>query len=239
MMNGASHRLLLFGATGAIGSAIADHAIHAEWSVTAVTRGAPPAEQRAGITWISHDPASSDSEPLRAAAPFDAVCWAQGANLADSIADFDADAHLALYTANCLSVLTSLSALVRDKLLTPDGARLCVISSIWQERARQNKLSYTVTKAALGGLIRSASVDLGRDRHLINAVLPGVLDTPMTAANLSAEQLATIRGKTGHHALPTLGSVAELVLFLCSLANDSISGQSIAVDLGMSNASLV
>ena len=34
--------------------------------------------------------------------------------------------------------------------------------------------SYTVTKAAVGGLVRAAAVDLGRSGHLVNAVLRGI-----------------------------------------------------------------
>jgi Dehydrogenases with different specificities (related to short-chain alcohol dehydrogenases) len=68
-----------------------------------------------------------------------------------------------------------------------------VISSIWQNIARQNKLSYCVTKAALQGLIQSLMIDLGSAGHLVNAVLPGVLDTQMTRNNLLAEQLQKSR----------------------------------------------
>ena len=135
--------------------------------------------------------------------------------------------------------MKSASALLECGLLRPEGARLTIVSSIWQERARQNKLSYTVTKAAVGGIVRAAAVDLGADKHLVNGVLPGVLQTPMTEANLSAEQIDIIRGKTTSGRLPDLATVAEMIVFLCSRENTAISGQSITVDLGMSNASLV
>jgi NAD(P)-dependent dehydrogenase (short-subunit alcohol dehydrogenase family) len=114
-----------------------------------------------------------------------------------------------------------------------------MVSSIWQERARGNKLSYTVTKAAVGGLVRSASVDLGEQGHLVNGVLPGVLDTPMTAANLAPEQIAAVANMTPLGRLPDLDTLAELICFLCSPENNSITGQSIAVDLGMSNVRLL
>ena len=87
--------------------------------------------------------------------------------------------------------------------------------------------------------VRAASVDLGSDGHLVNGVLPGVLDTPMTRANLSVDQIATVTGKSTLGRLPDLATLAETILFLCSPANNSITGQSIAVDLGMSNANLL
>ena len=232
-------RLLLFGASGAIGQAIAQHAVAAGWIVVGVTRGAVPSD-RAASEWLRYDPLDGDATTaLAGQAPFDGVCWAQGTNMNDSPQDFDAARHLELYRANCLGVLMAMAALVAHDLLRAGGARLVVISSIWQERARQNKLSYTVTKAAIGGLVRSASIDLGTDGHLINAVLPGVLDTPMTASNLTPTQIDVVRGKTSLGRLPDLATLADTVMFLCSPANRSITGQSVAVDLGMSIANLV
>jgi 3-oxoacyl-[acyl-carrier protein] reductase len=232
-------RLLVFGASGAIGQKVVERALSRGWSVTAVTRGPAPARDD-GVTWRSWDPLTApDAAVLSDDAPFDGVCWAQGANLADSLSDFDIDRHRALYDANVGSVLISAAALVSSGLLRRGGARLAVVSSIWQERARTDKLSYTVSKAALGGLVRAASVDLGRSGHLINAVLPGVLDTPMTRANLSAEQVDMVAGMTTLGRLPDLHTLAETILFLCSADNSSLSGQSLAVDLGMSNARLI
>jgi hypothetical protein len=233
-------RLLVFGASGAIGSAVVRRALARGWSVTGVSRGEPPAETTDSMEWLSYDPLSGDSDaPFPADEPFDGICWAQGANLADSLHAFDVERHLELYRANCLSVMISASSLVRSGLLGADGARLTIVSSIWQERARADKLSYTVTKAAVGGLVRSASVDLGSGGHFVNGVLPGVLETPMTVANLSAEQIAAVSNMTPHRRLPDLDTLAELICFLCSPENNSITGQSITVDLGMSNVLLI
>jgi 3-oxoacyl-[acyl-carrier protein] reductase len=235
-------RFLVFGASGAIGAAVSERGARAEWEVV----GAARSEQRpfpgAPVhSWAIYDPFGAGGLPatLMEGGAFDAVCWAQGANLADSIRTFEASAHLDLYRSNCLYVLQSLHDLLAAGLLSEEGARLCVVSSIWQTLARQNKLSYVVTKAAVGGLVRSAAVDLAAEGHLVNAVLPGVLDTPMTAANLSAAQLASVKSATLFNALPSLDSVAELVGFLCSPANTSITGQSMAVDHGFSHARLL
>ncbi len=235
-----SWKLLVFGASGAIGRSVTRHACARGWTVVGATRGETPADGSDGLTWRRYDPLTDDADQaLRGEARFDAVCWAQGANIADSLLAFDVERHLALYKANCLSVMLSLSSLLKNDLLRPGGARLAVMSSVWQERARQDKLSYIVTKAAIGGLVRSASVDLGTRGHLINGVLPGVLDTPMTAANLSAAQIAAVSCKSSVGRLPDLATLSETVLFLCSRANNAVTGQSIAVDLGMSNAILI
>jgi NAD(P)-dependent dehydrogenase (short-subunit alcohol dehydrogenase family) len=237
-MQKATHRVLLFGGSGAIGTAIAAAAIERGWDVVAVAR--EPKTAPGGVRWIQLNPMAQNfsPEPLRAHGPYAAVCWAQGANTNDSVYDVSLAKNRELYEANCLYILVTLRALLEHDLLQRP-ARLCVISSIWQKLARQNKLSYCMTKAALEGLVLSAATDLAGDGHLINAVLPGALDTPMTRRNLAAAQIDTLTSATRFQRLPALGDVSSLVLFLCSPENTGITGQFIAADLGFSNVRLL
>jgi NAD(P)-dependent dehydrogenase (short-subunit alcohol dehydrogenase family) len=240
-MTDGGERLLLFGASGAIGGAILGAALARGWHVTAVSRhGAAGADARAGVLWIAADPleAGFPAEALAPTGPYTSVCWAQGANRNDSVYDVSVESHLAIYNANCTYILVTLQALLAAGLLER-GSRLCVISSIWQEMARQNKLSYCVSKAALRGLVLSAAADLAKDGHLINAVLPGALDTPMTRANLSAEQIGRLEGATQFGALSQLRDVASLVCYLCGAENTGVTGQFIAADLGYSRVRIV
>jgi NAD(P)-dependent dehydrogenase (short-subunit alcohol dehydrogenase family) len=238
-MANSSQRLLLFGASGAIGSAILERAAAKGWHVTAVSR-TRPADIGAAVAWVAADPldASFSGNLLDGVGPCNSVCWAQGANSSDSVYDVDPDANLALYKVNCLYILITLRALLDRRLLEP-GSRLVVLSSIWQSLARQSKLSYCMTKAALEGLVLSASVDLAADGHLINAVLPGALDTPMTRRNLSAEQIGRLTAATKFERLPQLEDVTSLVCYLCSRENTGITGQFIASDLGYSRVRIV
>lgn len=233
-------RLLLFGATGAIGDAILRAAIARGWQVTGVSRKTPETLPEGSVSWIAADPldVSFRAEQLASGGPYDGVCWAQGANLNDSVYDVDARRHLEIYNANCTYILVTLQALLQVGLLGR-GARLCVISSIWQEMARQNKLSYCMSKAALRGLVLSAAADLAKDGHCINAVLPGALDTPMTRRNLSAEQIERLESATQFGRLPQLDDVASMACFFCSEENTGTTGQFIAVDLGYSRVRIV
>jgi len=221
---------LVFGGSGQIGAACADKLGEDGCDVVATSR-------QGGDGVAAYDPLANKLA-LPGEGQFDAVVWAQGANLGDSILDFDLERHRAIYDANVTFVLESLHALLTSDRLA-DGARLCVISSVWQNVARPNKLSYMVSKAALQGLVQSAATDLAERGILVNAVLPGALDTPMTRANLSTEQIARISGMTKFGRLAALDDVAALVAFLCSPANTSITGQFVAVDLGFQNARLV
>lgn len=233
-------RVLVFGASGAIGMALGRSFFDRNWDVVAITRtGRPSTDALPECNWFAWDPFAADDEPpKRINQPFDAVVWAQGQNLNDSIQTFDAVAHEELYRANVMYIMQTLHTLLSYSLLVVP-ARLCVISSIWQNIARQNKLSYAVTKSALQGLVRSLAIDLGKDGHLVNAVLPGALDTPMTRANLTVEQVRRLEEATPVGKLATLDDVCNLTNFLCSLDNTGITGQFIAADRGFSFARII
>lgn len=238
-MEASTQHLLVFGGSGAIGGAVVEAALARGWQVTSVARNA--VERAApGPRTLAMDPLADTfaASQLSPSKHYTSVCWAQGTNTNDSVYDVDVADHRRLYDANCTYILITLKALLDGGFLAP-ASRLCVISSIWQELARQSKLSYCISKAALQGLVLSASADLARDGHLINAVLPGALETPMTRKNLTAEQIDRLTAATAHKRLVTLEEVATAVCFLCSPENTGITGQFIAADLGFSRVRIV
>ncbi|MFJ4145763.1 SDR family oxidoreductase [Pseudomonas sp. NPDC089734] len=232
-------RIAIFGASGTIGSGLVDWFAARDWNVSAIVRqvaaGGGAREQVATIVWnpLANEPVPASLSQL------DAVVWAQGDNCTDNITDLDYERHMRMYEANVGHVLVSLNALLKADALAGSGAGLCVISSIWQNIARQNKLSYCVTKAALQGLVRSVSLDLADEGHVINAVLPGALDTPMTRANLSADQISRLEAATPGARLAGVADVAAAVEFCCSPAHRSITGQFLTVDKGFTHARIV
>ena len=236
-MTKGAQKILLFGGTGSIGSSIKAQFLSRGWEVISVTRNDPTDSDQ--IKWdVLNDDPNNALLTMKAKGPFDAVCWAQGQNGSDSIYSFDEMFHQNMYDANVIFILKSLHNLLKNALLTP-SAKLCVISSIWQTIARQNKLSYGVTKAAIQGLVLSLANDLAKEGHLINAVLPGVIDTPMTHENLTQAQIDNVKKSTQFNKLPKLEDVAHAVYFLCSKENTGTTGQFIKVDLGYSDVRIV
>ena len=116
---------------------------------------------------------------------------------------------------------------------------MVVLSSIWSQKSRPNKLSYSVSKAALSGLIRSLSVDLGASGIQINAVLPGPIDTPMTIKNLKPEELARVISETPIERLIKLEEVVSVVCAFVTGKMKGVTGQEIIIDGGWSVSKLV
>lgn len=233
---------LIFGASGSIGKAICQQFHERGSRVIGVGRSNDPSLKAHPIEWISWTGSESQLNQKLAIRladqKLDCVVWAQGMNFNDDINSFDSTMHLQMYDANVIFILKSLHTIMGGKFLA-QNARLCIISSIWQNIARQEKLSYCVTKSALQGLVQSLTVDLGREGILVNAVLPGALDTPMTRSNLNSSQLENLESGTPLKSLANLGDVAGLVHYLCSQDNAGITGQFIAADRGFSNARIL
>jgi len=223
-----SPTVLLFGAGGALGSAIATHLAAEGFEVhTAGTTRWHGAATHLPLSY--QDPCRSPSfSPLPS---LDAVVWAQGVNCSDTVESFEPADLERLLQGNVLFIASSLQALITaDKLSS--ACRLAVVSSIWQLESRPGKFSYTVSKAALQGLVKSCALDLGPRGILINAVLPGVVDTPMTRTHLSAEQITAITSQSALGRLAEPADIASAVGFLISPANRCITGQFLTVDAG-------
>lgn len=227
----ATKKCLVFGGNGAIGGAVVANFKKNGYEVWLTSR---TANLKSSDTLVATGESQVDEKAFAFAPIFDAVVWAQGSNLNDSIKDFKSQDFDQLINANVRFVAATLSTLLSLNKLT-SGSKLCVVSSIWQDAIRPNKLSYAVSKAALNGLVKSVALDLADKEIFVNAVLPGVIDTPMTRSVLSDGQVVNVQNRTGFARLVQPNEVAELIFFLCSDANGCVTGQSIVADLGFAN----
>ena len=117
-------------------------------------------------------------------------------------------------------------AVVRPMLKQRSGQIINLASFAGRHGAR-GQASYAAAKAGLLGLTESLAKELGSRNIRVNAILPGVLPTPMTA-KLSEAQLATFAAA---NALGRLNAVAEVARFIAFLAStENISGQLFQLD---------
>ena len=211
---------LVFGANGSIGSACAEKLL-----------------LHGTVTHGSRDLKELQSQ-LDSFSRFAGVVWAQGINASDSSATFEVDSYEKVMEANVTFVLRSLKVLLDAKKVQRDS-QLVLLSSVWGQLSRPNKLSYGISKAAIGGMLRSLSADLGPLGIQINAVAPGPIDTPMTTTNLKPEELERVISESPLKRLVNLGVVASVVCELAAGKLSGVTGQEIIVDNGWSVSKLV
>jgi 3-oxoacyl-[acyl-carrier protein] reductase len=216
--------VLVFGSSGALGSAISDEFENLGFNVIRLTSATAKEAclSTQDVNWPS---------TVCANGKITAAIWAQGFNQSDSIETFSVDTFSKHVDANLTYILETLGQLISTDAFSND-ARIVVLSSIWQDSSRRNKLSYIVTKSALKGLVSSLCLELGSKGISINAVLPGVTDTPMTHRNLDANQIAHVIDETPLGQLPKIEDVSRTVTWLASQESKGINGQFVTVDNG-------
>ena len=227
-------KLLIFGGTGALGTAIAQKFSDEGYEVIFGVRTITDAKNQFQV------PLTTAPVPeILKGELFDAVVFAQGANINDSVVTSSLDDLNRLFEANVTFISENTKALISHNLIKHKG-KIVILSSLWEQLTRQEKMAYTVTKAAVGGLVRSMAVDLGNAKGiLVNGLLPGIVETPMSRGLLSAKQIENIEAQTPGHKLTVPTDVANATYLLGCEDNTAISGQSLFVDYGFSIARVI
>jgi 3-oxoacyl-[acyl-carrier protein] reductase len=116
--------------------------------------------------------------------------------------------------------------------LLADGASVINVGSSVALRGRANGVHYTASKAALIGLCRALSKDLGPRGIRVNTVAPGLTETE-PGAGLPAAVVERIAGMTALGRIGQPEDVAGAVLFLAGDTSRYISGATLNVDGGI------
>jgi NAD(P)-dependent dehydrogenase (short-subunit alcohol dehydrogenase family) len=175
---------------------------------------------------------------IRNVSRLDGVVWAQGLNGNDSIANFNIDAYSEMLQANLGFIFQTAKILLSEGKVSR-GTNFVVISSIWSQLSRPNKLSYSVSKAGISAAVRSMAVDLGPTGIQVNAISPGPIESPMTRENLSEAQINFITDQTPLKRLVSLDEVANVAYRFANGEMPGITGQEIFVDGGWGVSKLV
>lgn len=113
-----------------------------------------------------------------------------------------------------------------------NGGYILAISSLYGQISRAGRTAYTMSKHALIGLIKTASIELGRYNIKVNAISPGFVNTSLTRKNNDDEQIKIMRENIPLNRLANPIDIANVAYFLCSEKNTYITGQDITVDGG-------
>lgn len=122
--------------------------------------------------------------------------------------------------------------IVRNMLFHRTAGAIVHVSSISVRAGAKGLAMYAASKGALEAFSRGVAREWGERGIRSNCVVPGYMDTEMTAT-ITPEQRAKIHRRTAMRRAVDVQSVAATVAFLLSDAAESITGQEIVVDAGM------
>lgn len=236
-----ARRILLYGGSGGIGSAIA-RLLHKNGDeLYLVGRNEEKLEELASQTGAHFIAGDITQEGFyqnvmeQAGKELDGLVYAIGTiNLGSlrrlSEADFLDDFHVNAMGA-ALAVKAALSALKKAQ----NTASVLLFSSVAAQQGFSLHASIGMAKGAVSGLTVSLAAELA-PKIRVNAIAPSLTQTPLSESLLSNLQIA--EAIAGQHALKRLGSpedIAHLAVFLLSSEASWITGQIIGVDGGRSS----
>ncbi len=155
-----------------------------------------------------------------------------------ALADADAAEWWRVVRTNLLGTFALTQEAARAMRAHGDGGRIVIISSEWGVTGWPNASAYAASKAGLVSLVKCLGRELAPEGILVNAIAPGVIDTPQLQvdADDASVDLQTMR-KRYAEGIP-LGRVgrateiAEAVQFLADPALAAMAGQTMQINGG-------
>ena len=95
-----------------------------------------------------------------------------------------------------------------------------------------SKTAYDAAKHGLGGLMKTAALELARDKIRVNSIHPGVIDTPMLG-DIRDTNADTLVRTTPMRRMGTPEEIANVALFLASDESSYMTGAHVVVDGGI------
>lgn len=138
--------------------------------------------------------------------------------------------------ANLVSAFHTLSAFVGGLREARSPGAAVLVSSAAARIGTPNHEAVAAAKAGLEGLVRGAAASYAANAIRVNAVAPGIMETPASAGVIASP--AARDGAARQYPLPGIGSADELAELMVWLLSDSaarVTGQVWSLDGGFSS----
>ncbi len=132
---------------------------------------------------------------------------------------------------NIQSVITSFQLATRHWLERKSPGKLIVTSSVAGIIGIPGATGYSMTKAAVQGLVRALAIEYGRAGIQANAILPGFIETEMSLNTPQAFQDACKR-RSASGQIGTLEDMEGIAVYLAARESKFMTGQCLIIDGG-------
>ena len=238
---------LITGAAGGLGKAIATKLSAAGWKLVLVSRdGTRLANAYAGETEAGHLQIVADCSTVAGTRQIMAAAKANNM-LPTALAHCVGNIRLgALHrmsetdftdclTANLISAFHTLAAFVGGLREANSPGAAVLVSSAAARIGTPNHEAIAAAKAGVEGLVRGTAATYAANNIRVNAVAPGIMETPAAARILGSDAGRDAAAK--QYPLPGIGTpeeLAELMVWLLSPQAARVTGQVWSLDAGFS-----
>jgi NAD(P)-dependent dehydrogenase (short-subunit alcohol dehydrogenase family) len=141
-----------------------------------------------------------------------------------------------MFSVNVLAAFEIARLLSNKKYLDPAGSSFIFIGSVMGMLGEPGKVAYGSSKAALIGGTKSMAIELAPKNTRVNCIMPGVVETEMSAKLFQTIPEPSRQEIIKKHplGLGQPGDIAHLCMFLLSDASRWITGSTIPIDGGYS-----
>ena len=131
-----------------------------------------------------------------------------------------------------LTVPFQLSQAVIPYMKERKWGRIVNIASIWSNKSKEYRASYSASKFGLDGMTVAMSAELSQYGILANCLSPGFTETDLTRKILGEDGIKEIQKQIPMKRLGQTNEIAEIVSWLVSESNSYLTGQNIIIDGG-------
>ena len=233
-------KVVIFGGSGGIGSAIASQLFDAGYDLHLVGRDETKLRAIAGKVDADYsvgdvnDPALFGKVAKDAGEKVTGLVFAVGTMNLQRLQRLTPEEMLRDFKVNALGAALAIQSLIPAFKNNSEPSSVVLFSSVAVDQGFKMHASISMAKGAVSGLTRALAAELA-PKTRVNAIAPSLTETPLTDRMLSNEKM--VEAIANMHALPRLGQpddVAALAAFLISEKSSWITGQIFGVDGGRS-----
>lgn len=235
---------LVTGASGGLGQAVASELRREGWTVALVGRSLERLHTMEGVEALCIEADVSTPDGAQTALTQcqqhiglpTALAHCAGTTLLSPLHRTTPEQYRSCLSANLDSAFFMLGAFVEGLRQAREPGAAVLVSSVVARIGVANHEAIATAKAGVEGLVRSAAATYAPSRIRINAVAPGIMDTPAVARIIGNE--ASRAGAARQYPLPGIGDPADLARLMVWLLSDKagwITGQVWAMDGGFSS----